>query len=625
AEAAAAEEDAEGADEAPRRWRRRRRGPVKGPCLNHPGRSGEEASEATGVAAEEEGGVLVVDEVEAHSGGGLDEVSDSMRTTGEKTAPIPEGRRETVRSRKFTREPTGPTPAEGVVLLEEGAEGGGGELDEVGWKIWRGSPPSDTVAPGVKEEMRGETVVGASSDDLQGKPADVGDEASIQRASNLVNVVLSGQEEAVFRGDTEGVSGACRPGGEGREESLLNKSEGLKEQGVNICRIKTGSGCPGVEASADCREEVGEGEGNRGFEGEVSGEEGEETGPLHARKVGNVRDEGGVGCGEVKGTIKLSEEATREGGGAGARKGEGEVREGDKGFCPLAVGDDGEVKRGVVLSVDGQRGKGRAGGSNGCRKELGESERVNGRGEEQGGRSKGGERRGRGKEKREGKKGEGEEGGHSEERKRGGVRGGISAVKEAVGTEGEPTRGTRDVSTECQVEGEGKKKSGSANEMKTGSAPREGGGHHDAMGRAQEGWPKGAMSDVAQCLTKVSRRGEKSVGERDRSDAERGKELEGGSIRRNARRRVRNDERVKKEAGGRRKESNRKKRRDEGDVVEGRAAVTLNVLNAEGSWREGPLRRNVRRRGVQDVAKKNQGDAPRSAKGTDATSMAKTL
>ncbi|KAK3256294.1 hypothetical protein CYMTET_34563 [Cymbomonas tetramitiformis] len=89
-----------------------------------------------------------------------------------------------------------------------------------------------------------------------------------------------------------------------------------------------------------------------------------------------------------------------------------------------------------------------------------------------------------------------------------------SAVKEAVGTEGEPTRGTRDVSTECQVEGEGKKKSGSANEMKTGSAPREGGGHHDAMGRAQEGWPKGAMSDVAQCLTKGSRRGEKSVGSR---------------------------------------------------------------------------------------------------------------
>ncbi|KAK3252316.1 hypothetical protein CYMTET_38381 [Cymbomonas tetramitiformis] len=39
--------------------------------------------------------------------------------------------------------------------------------------------------------------------------------------------------------------------------------------------------------------------------------------------------------------------------------------------------------------------------------------------------------------------------------------------------------------------------------------------------------------------------------------------------------------RVKKEAGGRRKESNRKQRRDERDVVEGRAARTLNVLRRD--------------------------------------------
>ncbi|KAK3284567.1 hypothetical protein CYMTET_7790 [Cymbomonas tetramitiformis] len=92
------------------------------------------------------------------------------------------------------------------------------------------------------------------------------------REGNVVGKLVDGEgdeegggfllEEAVFRGDTEGVSGACRPVGEGREESLLNKSEGLMEQGVNICRIKTGSGSPGVEASADRREEVREGEGN---------------------------------------------------------------------------------------------------------------------------------------------------------------------------------------------------------------------------------------------------------------------------------------------------------------------------------------------------------------------------
>ncbi|KAK3276586.1 hypothetical protein CYMTET_15351, partial [Cymbomonas tetramitiformis] len=276
--------------------------------------------------------------------------------------------------------------AEGVVLLEEGTEGDRGELDE---------------------------------------------------------------EEAVFRGDTEGVSGACRPGGEGREESLLNKSEGLMEQGVNVCRIKTGSGSPGVEACADRKEEVREGEGNRGFEGEVSGEKGEETGPLHARKVGNVRDEGGVGRGEVKGTIKLYEESGTEGGGAGARKGEGEVREGDKGFCPLTAGDDGEVKRGVELPVDGQRGKGRAGGSNGRREEFGESERVNGRGEV----GEGDAKRGRGVKKGE-KQGGGERsGGRGKEEMKGGG-------KEKGKKEGTPGSAREGVSGGNQALGHGETEGG---------------------------------------------------------------------------------------------------------------------------------------------------------------------
>ncbi|KAK3262999.1 hypothetical protein CYMTET_28173, partial [Cymbomonas tetramitiformis] len=71
------------------------------------------------------------------------------------------------------------------------------------------------------------------------------------------------------------------------------------------------------------------------------------------------------------------------------KEGSAVEREGDKGFCPLAAGDDGEVKRGVELPVDGQRGKGRAGGSNGRREEFGESERVNGRGEGGGGHTVG--------------------------------------------------------------------------------------------------------------------------------------------------------------------------------------------------------------------------------------------
>ncbi|KAK3255354.1 hypothetical protein CYMTET_35459, partial [Cymbomonas tetramitiformis] len=233
--------------------------------------------------------------------------------------------------------------------------------------------------------MRGETVLGASSDDLQGKPADVGDKASIQRASNLVDVVTSGQvgeepcgicgeegEDVVLDPSEEErkVSTILPEGPEGKFKHVTLTEEVATREGNVVGKLDDGEG--DEEGGGFLQEEAV-------FRGDT--EAGEETGLLHARKVGNVRDEGGVGRGEVRGTIKLSKESGREGGGAGARKGEGEVREGDKGFCPLAAGDDGEVKRGVELPVDGQRGKGRAGGSNGRREEFGESERVNGRGE----------------------------------------------------------------------------------------------------------------------------------------------------------------------------------------------------------------------------------------------------
>ncbi|KAK3268220.1 hypothetical protein CYMTET_23269 [Cymbomonas tetramitiformis] len=319
-------------------------------------RSGEEASEATGVAAEEGGRggepgdtrgsnprkeplpdpkdlsvgpVLVVDEVVAHSGGGLDEVSDPMRTTvggdegssEDNTAAtwreagscigepvdlreldrrgLGEGGEDNTSTRRAERDgevkevhqrangsntslvpdddaaplisdPSAVTKAaEGVVLLEEGTEGDRGELDEVGWKIRRGGPPSDTVALGVKEEMRGETVMGASSDDLQGKPADVRDKASIQRASNLVDVVLSGQvgEEPCGICSAEGEDVVLDPSEEERKVStILQEGPEGKVKHVTLTEEVGTVGLP----------EVGENEGSNSTQGE--GREGGEGG-----------------------------------------------------------------------------------------------------------------------------------------------------------------------------------------------------------------------------------------------------------------------------------------------------------------------------------------------------------
>ncbi|KAK3248021.1 hypothetical protein CYMTET_42498 [Cymbomonas tetramitiformis] len=342
-------------------------------------RSGEEASEVTGVAAEEggrgscigepadqreldrrglgEGGEDGTGTRRAERDGEVKEVH--QRANGSNTSLVPDDD-----AALLIPDPSAVTEAaKGVVLLEEGTEGDRGELDEVA--------------------TREGNVVG-KLDDGEGD----------EEGGGFL------QEEAVFRGDTEA---------------------------------------------------------------------GEETGLLHARKVGNVRDEGGVGRGEVRGTIKLSKESGREGGGAGARKGEGEVREGDKGFCPLAAGDDGEVKRGVELPVDGQRGKGRAGGSNGRREEFGESERVNGRGEgsEEGEKQGGGERSGgRGKEEM---KGGGKEKGKKEGTP-GSAREGVSGGNQALG----------------HGETEGGKEARGEQKEEAGRAEEEGGGQHGGRRRAEE-------------------------------------------------------------------------------------------------------------------------------------------
>ncbi|KAK3262071.1 hypothetical protein CYMTET_29054 [Cymbomonas tetramitiformis] len=161
------------------------------------------------------------------------------------------------------------------------------------------------------------------------------------------------KEQAVLTGDAKRVSGASITRGEGDQESTLDDCKGLGKERVNVGKGEAGPRCPSTEASADCGEEVREGEGNGWFEEEVGGEEGLKAGLLLLGEPRKEGDEGRISCGKMRGAIKITEEVGRESGGAGAWEG----RERGEERCEGA-----EVHEAEAEVRKGREGEGRAKG-----------------------------------------------------------------------------------------------------------------------------------------------------------------------------------------------------------------------------------------------------------------------